>query len=333
MNSSSTANSRVESSSSISPRQARWAARIEAQVAHLDRRRPLARRAPHDRPQAREQLGERERLRQVVVGAGVEAADPVADRVAGGEHQHRHPHLALAQAAQGRETVDGRQHHVEQDGVVRRGLDHPQRVLAVGGDVCCVALLAQAAGDQGRHLRFVLDDEHPHSAIVATRRPVRRPLSSLPHRGSGLLDRRWLSSSTRAAARPARVPRRSRRERPADRSDGGGAARAARRRGSDDPADRLAADAAHLPRSRADPGGRPQDGDDGVAIRALLLARAVVSWRKDRRRRSCGSWSLRSSSPRLPCSSAPASCCSRCIPSAGCWWACTRRASSSGSPR
>ena len=45
-------------------------------------------RAAQQRAQARQQLVERERLHEVVVGAGVEPGDAVAHLVAGGEHEH-----------------------------------------------------------------------------------------------------------------------------------------------------------------------------------------------------------------------------------------------------
>ena len=79
--------------------------RIEPQVADREHGRPLDVAAAHERAQPREELGERERLRQVVVRARVEAGDPVLDRVARGEHQHGRPDPGLAQRAARLEAV------------------------------------------------------------------------------------------------------------------------------------------------------------------------------------------------------------------------------------
>ena len=61
---------------------------VERQVAHDERVVRLAR-PPAEGAHARQQLLERERLGQVVVGARVESADPIGHRVARGQHQDR----------------------------------------------------------------------------------------------------------------------------------------------------------------------------------------------------------------------------------------------------
>ena len=53
--------------------------RVELEVADLEHRGALDRAAAGERAQARQQLGERERLGQVVVGAAVEAGHAVLD--------------------------------------------------------------------------------------------------------------------------------------------------------------------------------------------------------------------------------------------------------------
>ena len=113
-------------------------------------RRALDRAAAAERAQPRDELGERERLDEVVVGAAVEAGDAVLDRVARGEHEHGRPDAVVAQAAADLEAVDAGQHHVEHDRVVVGGARHPQRVLALDGDVGEQPLVAQAAADQAR---------------------------------------------------------------------------------------------------------------------------------------------------------------------------------------
>ena len=64
---------------SVSSRQTRRAGRVELQRADLEHRRALDRAATGERAQARQQLGERERLGQVVVGAAVQAGHAVLD--------------------------------------------------------------------------------------------------------------------------------------------------------------------------------------------------------------------------------------------------------------
>jgi len=100
--------------------------------------------AAQEAPQAGEELVEGERLDDVVVGAGVEPAHPVADRVACGEHEDGRPYAALPERAARLEPVDAGQHDVEHDCVVGRRGRHPEGVLAAPRDVGCVALLAEA---------------------------------------------------------------------------------------------------------------------------------------------------------------------------------------------
>ncbi len=77
----------------------------------------LPARAAQQRAQAGEQLLERERLGQVVVGARLQARDAVADAVARGEHQDRRAVAGVAQPAADLEAVEPGHQDVEQDRV------------------------------------------------------------------------------------------------------------------------------------------------------------------------------------------------------------------------
>ena len=70
---------------------------VELDPGVLERLPHRAAAAAQQRPEACAQLFERERLDEVVVGAGVEPFHAVGHRVAGGEHQHRG---AIARGAQ-----------------------------------------------------------------------------------------------------------------------------------------------------------------------------------------------------------------------------------------
>ena len=74
---------------------------VEHDVAERERVAALLRlRAAEDRLHARDELAGRERLRQIVVGADLEADDAVGLLVAGGQHQDRH--LRAARGSRGR---------------------------------------------------------------------------------------------------------------------------------------------------------------------------------------------------------------------------------------
>ena len=93
--------------------------RIEPHVADLDR--PFRRRGPgvgatQDGADASDHLARAERLDDVVVGAELEADDPIGFLTARGEHDDRHLRGSAQLAA---DVVAGavRQHYVEQDEV------------------------------------------------------------------------------------------------------------------------------------------------------------------------------------------------------------------------
>jgi hypothetical protein len=139
---------------------------IEAKVTDFEHGRALPRPSADERPHARRELGEAERLDQVIVSADVEASHLVLDGGASREHQHGWPAPQFPQSPADGESVDLGEHHVEHDrGVVVLGA-HPQPVGAVGGDVDGIAVVAKAAFEERGHSELVFDDENSHGARV-----------------------------------------------------------------------------------------------------------------------------------------------------------------------
>ena len=116
-------------------------------------------RAAKNRLHAGDELARVERLRQVVVGADLEADDLVDVLVARGEHQDRHLGAA-AQTAADLDPVDVGQHQVEDDQRRLLALGFRQRVLPGLGNVHVVARVLEVERDERRDRGFVLDDEH-----------------------------------------------------------------------------------------------------------------------------------------------------------------------------
>ncbi len=144
---------------------------LEAAVAlHVLRRG--ARLAPQDRAQPRQQLARLERLRQIVVGADLEADDAVHGVAARGQHQDRHVG-GLADAAADFEPVGVGQHQVEHQRVELLAL---QPLLALargrrGGDA--KARVAEIVADHAGEALVVVDDENAagHGVTIAARGP------------------------------------------------------------------------------------------------------------------------------------------------------------------
>ena len=163
-------------------------ARVELERADGEHGRPRRRAAPDQRAEPGEEHHERERLRQEVVGAGVERLGLVVLAVLGGEDQDRRPDALVAQRAAHLVAVHPRQQHVEHDGVVGALPGPPQAVVAVVGDVDVEALGGQAVGDRRREQLLVFDHQHAHHLNCAGPGASRRArgaqvLSGVPDAG------------------------------------------------------------------------------------------------------------------------------------------------------
>ena len=119
------------------------------------------RRAPQDRLHAEDQLGRRERLRQVVVGAVLETGDPVDGRAARREDDDRRRGrlVVAADRADDGPPVQLGEHQVEDDERRLVGLDGVERGRPVRGGHDREALALEVGPHQPDDLRVVIDDE------------------------------------------------------------------------------------------------------------------------------------------------------------------------------
>ncbi len=131
---------------------------------------------PQPGADACQQLVELERLRHVVVRAGVEPRDGVERAAACREHDDGHRRTLSAQVGQDLEAVHGGKSDVQQHEVDVSFEGAVEGLLAVLHDHSGVAGRLQAAAHEGGDARFVLDDEyasHPVASRCRTTSPAR----------------------------------------------------------------------------------------------------------------------------------------------------------------
>ena len=145
--------------------------RVELEVGEAEDLLRARRHPAQKRPQAGEQLLERERLREVVVRAGVEAGDAALHLGAGGQHQHGHAVSLSADPAAHLQAVDARHQDVEDHGVgLAVRLEPVERVGAVHRELDLVALELEGPAERVAHGAFVVDDQHFHARKCAAGR-------------------------------------------------------------------------------------------------------------------------------------------------------------------
>ena len=137
--------------------------RVELERADGEHRGARWRAATDQRPQPREEHHERERLREEVVGAGVERLGLVVLAVLRGEDEDRGPDPLVAQGPAHPVAVDPGEQHVEHDRVVGALAAPPEAVVAVVRDVDVEPLRRQTVRDGGREQLLVLDHQHAHA--------------------------------------------------------------------------------------------------------------------------------------------------------------------------
>ena len=127
--------------------------------------------SPQQRADARQELRHRERLDDVIVGAGGEAAHALGLLAARGEHDDRQC-LSFRARAQPPDQLDAgqaRQHPVD-DGEVRRVLlELEVRLVAAHRRLDGITLRLEIVAQEERQRLLVLDDQNSrrHSALIA----------------------------------------------------------------------------------------------------------------------------------------------------------------------
>ena len=186
------------------------AADLVAGEVHLDRagvepRLDRIGRATPEGAETREEFVEGERLGEVVVGAGVEAADAVLDLVAGGEQEDRRHHPGAAQLADDLEAAEAREHDIEHQGVEAGLRGEGERLGAVVGDIDDVPLRLKATLQQSRHAAVVLGYEQVqrNTSIQSSIRGAVRKQSSAGG-GARLVCARLLRVEAGTAHNPSR---------------------------------------------------------------------------------------------------------------------------------
>ena len=115
--------------------------------------------APQQRADSSHELGEVERLRQVVVAPGAEAGEAIGQGAARREEDHRRVDALSTQRLDDVAPVGVGQADVDDEGVGNGALDPVQQRRAAPDALCPVRLFAQAAHEEGAHLDIVLEDE------------------------------------------------------------------------------------------------------------------------------------------------------------------------------
>ena len=136
------------------------------------------------------QLVNVERLDEVVVGARVEAVDPIRDGVAGRQHEHRDPVALATQQATHLKAVDVRQPDVKHDRVGDGARDLAERAGPAVGEPDLVAGELKRTAEHVAQRPVIVDNEKSHAVIVACTQAVWRVSYEPPTRRGRAAPRR-----------------------------------------------------------------------------------------------------------------------------------------------
>src|SRR5579883_1930201 len=168
--------------------------------------------APQESLDASEQLLEIERLREIVVGPGLDARDHVLRVVARREHEDRRPVALTAPVARDLHAVGAGEHDVEDDEVEALLAEELEGLVALVEDLDLEALVLEVEPEALRYVLLVLDEQDlahaaaPGASGTRTRNDAPRPGPSL----SATTVPAWPSTIERTMNRPRPVPLRLR---------------------------------------------------------------------------------------------------------------------------
>ena len=141
---------------------------IDAKITDHQRRscRQLRTRPPQQGPQPGQQNRVRERLRDVVIGPGIECLRLIPFAIFGRQHEHRHPTARGPELRHHREPVATRKHHIKDNSFVVDIERQREPHRTVMRDIDQVTLIRQAATQRPGHRLVVLHDQHTHINLL-----------------------------------------------------------------------------------------------------------------------------------------------------------------------
>ena len=140
---------------------------VDRDIADDEHRRGIASGSPYERAKACHELGDGERLRQIIVGAKVERLDAIVDGVERGQNQNRRTRPRLPQILQKRPAAALRHHQVEHDRIVGDFVEHELRFVPIRSDVDGKVRLVERTAQCAGQIGLILDDEHSHGFLIA----------------------------------------------------------------------------------------------------------------------------------------------------------------------
>ena len=178
---------------------------VEREVGGLEARVRISGRDPAQRsPEASEELVHPERLRHVVVGAGIERRDLRGLGVTGGEHHDRN-RAPAAQALDHLDAVDAGQAEVEHDDIGMVPSREVERLFSGLGQVDVVATRPEVDAERPTDRRLVVDHEHAarlDQVLRGTERLVRHGHLRQPRSPPAPSLRSWTAGRLTTMVRP-----------------------------------------------------------------------------------------------------------------------------------